>query len=744
MTRIRPAIRSLVCIALVVAAMAFTVPGGALQEQTNPDELESKGLLRLDAIEGGALLFETDEPGWYVPAPALLTDIDITVSGPIARGVVSQTFRNVADVFVDGKYVFPLPEGAAVDTLRMRVADRWIEGTVEEKEEALEIFQEAKEAGQVASLVEQERPNVFTTSIANIAPGADIVVQIEYQQSLAPRNGVFGLRVPLVVAPRFVPADQLVEELTLTSGGWTPSARPNAEASRVTPPVVDPRTEPDGTIRNPVEISIDLDAGFPLGPIDSPYHDVDIVGSGANPVRIEVDGPVPANRDFYLSWAPQTLDEPYAAAFTEDIDGDTHFVTMITPPAAEAIGDTRQPREVIFVQDTSGSMAGTSIQQARAGLVLALQRLEEDDWFNIFEFNSEFTVFERDAVPATPANIARAVTWVENLGATGGTNMLPALRTALRDSDSDDGRLRQVIFLTDGAVSNELQMLELIERDLGASRLFTVGIGSAPNSYFMTAAARTGRGSFVFIGDLSEVSNQMQALFAKIETPAVVKISVDGFSADAEVSPFPIPDLYAGDPIVLTIRVPEGVETGDLRLVGQRGDEDWSMAIDLDGAEDRPGVSKLWARERIRDLEALWRSPEIGTEERDAIDAEILALALEFDLVTRLTSLVAVDVEVTRPADETSTETEVPTNLPSGWDPEIFFRATNASDVSLSVEALERLGLAGDQLLEPQGLGFAATGGDWQFRAMLGLALTALGAVVFFRTSDRQREDSPQ
>ena len=730
------------------------------QQRPDPAKLQAEGLVRLDQVNYGTLLLYTDEPGWYVPAPVLDTDIDADVSGAIARVVVTQKFRNVAEVFVEGKYLFPLPEGAAVDTLRMRVGDRWIEGRIEERQEAQRVYEEAKAEGRVASLVEQERPNMFTTSVANIGPGEAVIVQIEYQETLAPREGAFGMRLPLVVAPRFNPDPVPTQLVKFGPKGWYEAEDdPVPDRDRIVTAVIDPRTEEPGALRNPVDITIDIEAGFPLGRIASLYHsdDVDIQPRGANGARVTLTGPIAANRDFYLSWRPATLGEPYAAAFTEERKGEAHYLTMLTPPAAEEIGDTRRPRVVIFVQDVSGSMGGGSIEQARAGLEMALKRLSPEDEFNIIVFNDKFAVFEEQPIPATPENVKRAVESVRALVATGGTMMLPALEVALKDlAGVDDGRVRQVVFLTDGAVGNERQMLKLIEEELGRTRLFTVGIGSAPNSYFMTAAARAGRGAFVFIGDLAEVRDRMEALFAKIETPAVVDLEIvalkDGEPVPrAEISPTPAPDLYAGDPVVATVRLPAGVEADALRFSGMRGDEPWSMEIALDDARPRPGVSKLWAREHIRDLEALRISPDVSSEEVEKMDAAILSTALEFGIVSRVTSLVAVDLVRTRPAEEELVEKDVPLNLPDGWDPEAFFETPDlpaglqdASDETPLIQeaSLTRLASAAQAREESRAaraaLGLPATGSDWLLRMLLGGLLLG-GGLILWRYSARER-----
>jgi len=520
--------------------------------------------VQLDSLDSGALLLETDEPGWYVTAPTLRTNFDVSISGPIARTVVSQSFRNVADVFVEGKYLFPLPEGAAVDTLRMRVGDRWIQGEIEEREQAREIYEEAREAGQVASLVEQLRPNAFTTSVANIEPGALVIVQIEYQESLAPVDGAFGMRLPLVVAPRYTPSYERSPAAELTATGWSllPVVSPDGSQDP------SPTTPSRSATSNPVTISVDLQAGFPVGDVTSPFHDIAIDPLTPTSTAIELTGPVRADRDFYLSWSPRELDEPYAEAFTESRNDETHLITMLTPPSASSTDVADQAREIIFVQDTSGSMQGSSIQQARKGLVQALSQLTPADEFNIIEFNSDYSTFAPEPVKANSRNINRATRWVDGLVAEMGTEMLPALEQALADSDPNDGKLRQVIFLTDGSVTNESQLFELIDRRLGKSRLFTVGIGSAPNSYFMTAAAQAGRGTGVFIGDVNEVQEKMDALFAKIDAPAVVDLEIDGLPEGSEISPYPIPDVYAGDPVVLTVRMPAGEPTWCLEAVG--------------------------------------------------------------------------------------------------------------------------------------------------------------------------------
>jgi len=402
---------------------------------------------------------------------------------------------------------------------------------------------------------------------------------------------------------------------------------------------------------------------------------VSIKREGDNAVLLSLaDGEVPADRDFELSWSPKAGPGPQAALFRETLNGEDYALMMLTPPAAKdldlsAIG----PREVIFVIDVSGSMSGESIRQARTSLDKAIARLQPKDRFNVIWFNDRHGRFFGSARPANAENIAQARRLTNLLEAGGGTEMLGALTTALAGK-APAGFLRQVIFLTDGAVGNEVQLFAEINANLRKSRLFTVGIGSAPNSFFMSRAAEIGRGTFTQIGDLSEVSPKMEALFKKLENPVLTDLTViwpDGTRVEAW--PTPLPDLYAGEPVVLSAKAK--TLKGVMRIEGMLAGKPWAASLTLDGGASRPGVAKLWAREKIRSLEqskyAL--SSTIGNSDDwekagQKVEEEILQTALDYHLVSRLTSLVAVDVTPSRPDGENLTRSEMPTNLPSGWD----------------------------------------------------------------------------
>ncbi len=614
--------------------------------------------------EGGSgrLLYRTAERGRFVPAPIQETDVTISVRGLVAETIVAQSFSNPTDEWLEGVYVFPLPAGAAVHAMRLVVGERIIEGQIKEKKEAKKVYEKAKREGRKASLVEQERPNIFTTSVANIGPGETIEVRIEYQQTLHFTKAELELRFPMVVGPRYIPGSRATTPAKGT--GWAFDTDEVPDASRVTPPVLHPT---QGTV-NPVTLAVTLDTGFPISKLVSAYHPVEITTAGENVRRIVLDGPVPADRDFVLRWAPERGQAPRAAVFTEQVDGEFYVLAMVLPPAEEFSEAVRMARETIFVIDTSGSMGGASMGQAQAALDYALTHLAPEDFFNVIEFDSSFRVLFPDSLPAMPAAIDEARAWVRSLRADGGTEIMGALRRALED-ETDYTPLRQVVFITDGCVGNEDALFAAIEQHLGRSRLFTVGIGSAPNGHFMERAATFGRGTFTFIGAPAEVEPKMRELFDRLENPVLADIELVWPDPAAEMWPQRIPDLYAGDPVIVAARL--GTVAGDLAVSGVVADAEWRVRLPLEVGASRAGVNRLWARRKIT---ALMDEKARGVPEEE-VRKNVLPVALEHHLVSKYTSLIAVDVTPSRPADAALKSGAVPTNLPAGWKYEKVFGA---------------------------------------------------------------------
>jgi Ca-activated chloride channel family protein len=604
----------------------------------------------LDDVRSGSLLVPAggDTIG-YVPLPMMKTAVDISVTGVAAHVEVSQTFGNPSTRWLEAVYVFPLPADSAVTHLRMAVADRIIEGVVEETRKARQRYTHARQQGNKAALVEQQRPNLFTSSVANIPPGESITVTLSYLQTVSRVDDAYSLRVPLVAGPRYVPPGA-VHAMGLARDGTSTSAGPALQNPNTIPPAF-------GRV-NPVTIRFDLDAGFELDTVTSSYHDVDISRSGNSRASGHLAAKYFADRDFDLRWRSVTGAAPRAAAFI-DRQGDHAWLLLMLQPPLPHTAMPSPPRDLILIIDASGSMYGDSIEQARASARFALSTLGPSDRFNLIRFSDAATMLFPSPQPADPAALAQAERFLSATRAEGGTNMAAALRRAF-DNPSAPDALRQLVFLTDGAVGNETAMFSMIAAGTRTARLFAVGIGSAPNGYFMRRAARAGRGTYTFIGRRGEVESRMAALFDRIRKPALTDIRIDWRGAVAQPGDARIPDLYYGNPLTLTSRV-KGFR--GLTVSGRYAGQSWSQEVEADAATQAEWVSTLWARNRIKQL----RDDLLGGGDREQVKESITRIGLEHQLVTPYTSLVAVERRISRRPSDSLYHADAPVNLPKGW-----------------------------------------------------------------------------
>ena len=717
-----------VVVALLIGSVALAV------SPTQAAELQSASFIKPGDARSGSLLLKNGD-NTYADATRLGIDVDLTVSGPTIRARVTQLFRNPTKDWMEATYVYPLPEGGAVDALKMVVGDRVIVGDIKERQQARVIYEQARQNGQKAALTEQERPNIFTNSVANIGPGETVLVQIEYQEPVHQSGNEFSLRVPMVVGPRYNPAP-VVQSVDLRddgSGSGTSTSDPVPDRDRISSRVLDPA---ENAPVNPTSITIRLQAGFPLGEVKSQYHQVKIErpDDATRLIRL-ADGPVPADRDFELTWKPAAEKATSVGLFREHVGDADYVLAYVTPPSVEQAEQKPLPREVIFVIDNSGSMGGTSIEQAKASLVYALGRLKPNDRFNVIRFDDTMDVLFPASVPADPRHLGEATSFVSALQARGGTEMVPAMRAALTDpAASEADHIRQVVFLTDGAIGNEQQLFDTIAAMRGRSRVFMIGIGSAPNTYLMTRAAELGRGAFTHIGSVDQVEERMRELFAKLENPAVTGLAARFSDATADMTPAALPDLYRGEPLVVAAKLDR--LTGSLEIKGRIGDRPWTVTLPLANAAEGKGLSKLWARRKISDAEVARNMRQVSPEESDKT---ILKLALEHQLVSRLTSLVAVDKTPSRPAGEPLKLTDLPINLPAGWDFEKVFGERG----QLPVPPVERRADAGKARTHlamvkqpaivpaPDTITLPKTATDAELKMLAGSILLALGLVLF-------------
>ena len=658
---------------VLIMAILWARPGIASADGPTPNSMQTGGLL-MRMSEG------------YVTATLLNTEVNIDVNGLVARVSVRQEFRNDGQEWVEGVYVFPLPDKAAVDHMRMHIGDRFIEGEIREKEQARKEYEAAKSAGKKTSLVEQQRANLFTTSVANVAPGELVIIEIDYLEDLRFDDGTFSLRYPMTLTPRYIPGQASSDR---KGNGWSADTSLVDDASLITPPMV------SASKGHRISLHASVNAGMPLEIIASRYHPVTVGESNGEYTVSLAGGRAPMDHDFELLWRPVPSATPRAMAFSETINGEPHYLLMVMPPESELVTGALMPREMIFIVDTSGSMHGVSIAQAKQALQRAVDGLQPGDKFNVVEFNSYTNPLFPASVMASAANVSAATNFVRQLNADGGTEMYSALDFALR-TPPNEAFLRQIIFITDGAVGNEEGLFKLIDNKLNNARLFTVGIGSAPNSWFMRKAAESGRGTFTIISALHEVGEKMERLFRKLESPQVTDIEVQ-WPSGVVVDSYPsvVPDLYLGEPVTVKARASGGFRSGDVvRIAGNSVGGAWNSDLPLVGSSESSGVGALWARARIAELLDRVRRGASADETRSAI----VETALTHHLVSKYTSLVAVDKTPVRPASDPLKSEQVANLMPYGQSTSAIFgfpaTATNAEILRLTGVALMLLALA--------------------------------------------------
>ncbi len=641
--------RSAALPALLLAALA-SAPAPAAEPPS--------GRPHPDGVDPGTGCLQTIVDGRTVDFPLKHTKVDAKVSGPVARVEVTQTFQNPYRETIEATYVFPLPHEAAVSDFRMRIGDRTVLGVIEKRGEARRIYEQALASGRVASLLEQERPNVFTQSVANILPGREIDVTITYVETLPYANGRWELVFPTVVGPRFHPPPGA------GPGDLVPASadRPGIPArDRVDPPFLPPGT------RSGHDLSIDVewDAGIPIDAIESPTHRIDVTRRGGHSAAVALHplDSVP-DKDFVLQCRAKG-DGPATGVLAYHDGRDGYLTVLLHPKLDLGRGDVT-PKEMIFVLDSSGSMRGEPIAAAKAVVRHALTRVNPGDTFQMINFESTTSSLGPEPVPATPENVKRGLAYLERLEGEGGTMMIEGIRAAL-DFPRDPSRLRVVMFLTDGYIGNESEILAAVRERVGDARLYAFGVGSSVNRYLLDGLAEEGRGEVHYVLPGTSAMDAAAAFAERIRDPYLTDVELVWRGAAVEdESPARPPDLFGGKPLAIHARYAGGGDAS-LEVRGRIGGRAWSQRVPLDLPKRRAGneaIGALWARARIADLE---REAHVGTTPE--IQDEITQLGLGHRLVTRFTSFVAVE-ERTVVSDGRPTRVRVPFEMPQGvsWE----------------------------------------------------------------------------
>ncbi|MHC5113360.1 MAG: VIT domain-containing protein [Planctomycetota bacterium] len=585
-----------------------------------------------------------------VPLPLEHTSVDADVNGYIASVTVRQSFHNPYDAKIEAVYVFPLPHNAAVNEFVMTIGERRIRGIIRERQEAERIYYEARRQGYVASLLTQERPNVFTQRVANIEPGRGIDVDISYFNTLAYADGWFEFVFPMVVAPRYNPPGSTDAIAAVPRGGPAPAGAGAAV----------PYLAPHERSGHDIDLTLTLDAGVDIEQLVCNSHVVDEEHPGSSQRRMTLreNDRIP-NRDFVVSFRVAGT-APKGSLLTHRDDRGGFFTFMLYPPA-ELRDIERAPIEMVFVLDCSGSMKGEPLTLAKRAVRRALRQLGPEDTFQIIRFSQDPSMYGRSPVPASPRHVRDGLRFVNELRAKGGTRMNEAVWAAL-DGSRDPERLRYVTFMTDGLIGNEAQVLQSVRDRIGDARIFSFGIGSSPNRYLLEGLAVAGRGAVAYVGLEDSPAAIMDHYVERIAHPALTDLSLDFGDLDVrDVAPARLPDLIVGRPVIVSGRF-DGTAPGPITVRGRVAGRE--IAIDVPVSIDelqtpRPALPLVWARRRITELAA---SPLHGPGDAEA---EIRGLALSFGLMSDYTAFIAVDSS-RRTGGATGTVVPVAVPVPDG------------------------------------------------------------------------------
>jgi Ca-activated chloride channel homolog len=602
-----------------------------------------------EQIPGSGVL-ATQVENKFVPVPLKHTDVKASIAGYIATVDVTQEYHNPYNGKIEAVYVFPLPDNAAVSEFVMTIGDRRIRGIIREREEAERIYKDARAQGYVATLLTQERPNIFTQKVANIEPGKKIDVNLRYFHTLSYNDGAYEFVFPMVVGPRFNPAGSTQGVGAVSRDGSGTSGQ-NTEIQYLRP------NERSG---HDISLSVAIDAGLPIDKLDCASHAIERtpVGEGKMQVKLAASDNIP-NKDFVLRY--QVAGRTPKSTLIASRDNRGGFFTLMLLPPKDLSDVGRQPLEMVFTLDTSGSMNGRPIEQSKAAMNYALTHMNSADSFQIINFSDKPTKFAQGPIAASPHNVQLALQHVARMNGTGGTMLVDGLRASLL-FPHDSQRLRVVAFLTDGFIGNEDEAMRELHSSLGPARVFSFGVGSAPNRFLMNGMAKMGRGAAAYVG-LNENPEQVMAeFFERISHPAMTDVKVDWGTLDVrEVYPARIPDLFVGRPVIVTGRF-NGASDSTITIHGRAGGEEKvvTVPVKIASAPTSPALPVLWARAKIADLmeRAIW-------EENRELPQQVKTLAMEYGLVSPYTAFLAVDA-TQRTQGNVGTTVNVPVPVPDG------------------------------------------------------------------------------
>jgi len=607
-----------------------------------------------DEIGQGSLMVisEPDSESEILNFPLKHTSVEADISGFIARVTVTQEFGNDFDHAIEAIYVFPLPDKAAVDDMTMTIGDRVIKGVIKKRDEAQKIYDQAKAQGRTASLLTQERPNIFTQAVANILPSDEIKITISYVQDMKYDSGEYEFNFPMVVGPRFIPGNPTGR----SGGGWSPDTNQVPDASKITPPVLKPGTRSG----HDIDLHVTLDAGVDIRKIHCPSHNIHVEHISESEAYIDLDkaDSIP-NKDFILRYKV-TGQLPESALLVHSGENGGFFTLMIQPQADFGLDDIT-PKEMIFVVDCSGSMRGAPMDKAKEAMRRCIAGMNHNDSFQIIRFSSSASRFANQPLLNTPQNVSKGLKYIDSMAGSGGTMMIEGIKAAL-DYQHDPNRIRIVLFMTDGYIGNETEILAAIDKKLNGARLFSFGVGSSVNHYLLDRMAEAGRGTVQYVRPDENTDKAVDKFYDRISNPLLTDIRIDWNGLDVhDVYPAVIPDLFSAQPVIVHGRYEES-GTAEITISALLNNQPWTQDLKVvlpDSEPDHDVLATLWARTRIKTLmSCMYRG------ERPDTVKKITDLALKYRIMSKYTAFVAVTEEVRRDENGTLETVQIPVEMP--------------------------------------------------------------------------------
>ncbi len=646
-----------VVVPITLAQVPAKVPTRVIsQTLTNTPEEPPVGGLYVQSEEGQQQVF-----------PLKHTEVNAKVTGNVSQVEVTQTFENPFAEPLEAVYVFPLPDEAAVYDMEIKIGDRTIKGEIKKREEAQAIYEQARQEGRTAGLLEQERANIFTQSLANIKPGEQIDVTIRYTDSLKFQGGDYEFVFPMVVGPRYIPGNP---------SGNRGNTDQVPDASRITPPVLKPETRSG----HDINVTVEINAGVPIQDVRSPSHQLRTQRRGET-VQVQLGGEdtIP-NKDLILRYQVAG-DRTQATILSQANERGGHFALYLIP-ALDYRPNEIVPKDVVFLMDTSGSQRGEPLLKSQELMRRFINGLNPDDTFTIIDFANTTTQLSPQPLANTAQNRTQALNYINGLQANGGTELMNGIRAVLNFPPSAPNRLRSVVLLTDGYIGNEAEVIAEVQRQLKpGNRLYSFGVGSSVNRFLLNRLAEVGRGTAQMIRQDEPTQKVAETFFRQINNPVLtdIQVSWQGEGTSAKIYPLAAPDLFANQPLVLFGRKPDR-RNGTIKITGmaaggQRYEQ--TLSVNFDQSSDNPAIAQLWGRARIKDL----MNQMFGGETKSGVEA-VTQTALDYNLLSQYTAFVAVSEEVRVEPDGTRRRVQVPVELPEGVSYEGIFGADDVANMS--------------------------------------------------------------